>query len=162
MGGRKGKRRKKERKKERKREREEKILILPSNSFFLSHFRPPSFFGEKVACKILKGGVSGDYDEMVNDFFNELALTAPLQHVNVINCYGGCWPEGVLEGDDDNLGSIRSFEQPPSSASDPSTDKKTCLVLELASRGDLGNYVPHGLGLTLDMMVGTSQALACK
>ena len=107
--------------------------------------------------------MSGSYDEMLNDFFYELALTAPLQHVNVIDCYGACWPAGMLEGDDDdNLGGVSSFVVPPSSASDPSTGKKTCLVLELASRGDLGNFVSRGLGLTLGIMVGVSQALACK
>ena len=69
------------------------------------------YFGESVAVKLIQTSSMADVENKVTQFFEEIKLTAPLSHKNIIDCYGGCWDEGTMS---------------------------TCVVMELAARGNLG------------------------
>ena len=69
-----------------------------------------------------------------NRFFEEIQLCAPLEHRNVIDCLGGCWGEaGFGSG--------------------------VAIVFELASRGDLGNFIGKGWAVTSWLCLGTARAM---
>lgn len=69
------------------------------------------YFGESVAVKLIQTSSMTDIETKVTQFFEEIKLTAPLSHKNIVDCYGGCWDEGTMA---------------------------TCVVMELAARGNLG------------------------
>ena len=113
--------------------------------------RKATYFDQSVAVKIPKqqGGAFGtspsftledlqldevELDELVEKFFDEITVCAPLEHRNVIDCLGGCWGEA-------GLGS------------------GVAIVFELASRGNLGHFIGKGWAVTSKLCLGTARAI---
>ena len=75
--------------------------VLGKGSFAV--VRKGMYLEQIVAVKIprISGVVSDESDEMdeiIEKFFDEIKLTAPLHHRNVINCLGGAWGEELSAG----------------------------------------------------------------
>ena len=119
-----------------------------------------SMYGESVAIKIVTGSSMLDnFEELLEDFFRELRLTAPLHHENVIDCIGGCWPEALFLNQDDNDVQVTSMTASMKlDAYETKRGDLICLVLELAARGDLAGFISRGIEITLPILVGTGES----
>ena len=86
-----------------------------------------------------------EVDEVIEKFFEEIKLTAPLNHRNVINCLGGSWGSGEEAG---------------------AVSAGVCIVLEFAARGDLTNFIESekkqggGWNVTSKMITGIAKGMA--
>ena len=115
---------------------------------------PGLLFGERVAVKILRADSnSANFDEMVELFFKEIRLIAPLHHENIVDCIGGCWPKELF-----TVASIASFDD-GLLEEDIDSNSTIGLVMEIAARGDLSNFVTAGLSVTKEMLLGVARGL---
>ena len=115
---------------------------------------PGLLFGERVAVKILRADSnSANFDEMVELFFKEIRLIAPLHHENIVDCLGGCWPQELFTVAGSTFYDDGLFEE------DIDSKSTIGLVMEIAARGDLSNFVTAGLGVTKGMCLGVVRGL---
>ena len=89
------------------------------------------YFGQGVAVKMIN--TSLDAEDLVEKFFDEIKLTAPLSHPNIVDCLGGIW------GEDASFG--------------------TCIVMELVTRGDLSGFISRGLNVTGTMCLDVANGM---